>query len=320
MIDQAIKRAMTYKGTNKKSRYFEGWYYKFVSKDKHHTIALIPGISIQNENPHAFIQAIHQHHGDIKTQYFTYDIRDFSYDKKHFTLGIEDNKFSLKSVITNLQSDNLNVITNIEISHLTAIQTSRLSPSIMGFFHYFPKMECKHDIVSMNHTLEGYVYWNKLKIDFSGGKGYIEKDFGKSFPESYVWIQSNHFLNPKNAFMFSYAKIPFLNFKFNGLIANLIVGGEEFRFATYNRSKIDILVQKDNHFKAEIKKGHYKLLIDARNQGTVELASPKNGHMSERIKEGLSGQVHLMFYYKNHLILDDTGARAGVEIMLNNKK
>ncbi|MCK7537696.1 MAG: tocopherol cyclase family protein [Marinilabiliales bacterium] len=29
--------------------------------------------------------------------------------------------------------------------------------------------------------------------DFSGGRGYIEKDWGHSFPSAYVWMQSNHF-------------------------------------------------------------------------------------------------------------------------------
>jgi hypothetical protein len=316
MINKAIKRAMKFKGKNKKNKYFEGWYYKFVTKDKRDTIAFIPGISLQKKNPHAFIQVIHQHLDDIKTKYISYDLNEFSYDQSHFTLKIGESKFSLKSAVINIESDGLSVVADIEINHLTAIQTSKLSPSIMGFFDFFPFMECNHDVVSMNHDLRGYIYWNKIKYDFNGGKGYIEKDFGKSFPESYVWIQSNHFQKTKDAFMFSYAKIPFLGFKFNGLIANLIVANEEYRFATYNRSKIKVLTQKDNHFKAEVKKGKFKLLIDARNKGVVALASPKDGEMNHQIKEGLSGQVHLMLYYKDHLLFDDTGRRAGVEIML----
>jgi hypothetical protein len=42
--------------------------------------------------------------------------------------------------------------------------------------------------------------------------------------------------------------------------------------------------------------------------------------MNHQIKEGLSGQVHLMLYYKDHLLFDDTGRRAGVEIMLESSK
>lgn len=29
-------------------------------------------------------------------------------------------------------------------------------------------------------------------MDFSGGRGYIEKDWGQSFPAAWVWLQINY--------------------------------------------------------------------------------------------------------------------------------
>ena len=44
-------------------------------------------------------------------------------------------------------------------------------------------MECYHGIVSMDHTVNGLIEINNEKIDFSEGRGYIEKDWGRSFPQ-----------------------------------------------------------------------------------------------------------------------------------------
>lgn len=78
----------------------------------------------------------------------------------------------------------------------------------MGWYSYVPLMECKHGIVSVNHYLKGKIRINGNSIDLSEGKGYIEKDWGTSFPEVWIWIQSNNFTNPETSFTFSLAKIP----------------------------------------------------------------------------------------------------------------
>jgi hypothetical protein len=186
----------------------------------------------------------------------------------------------------------------------------------MGFFDYFPLMECNHDVVSMNHRLSGKIAFEDKVIDFDGGKGYIEKDYGRSFPEAYIWLQSNHFKNESTSLMMTYATIPYLGIRFKGFIANLIVNDEEYRFATYNFSRVKILEQSDNHVSLTVKKGRYRLVIDAKNNQTVPLKSPLKGKMIQHIKEGLSGQIHIKLYKKYVLIYEDEGYNAGIEIML----
>ena len=41
----------------------------------------------------------------------------------------------------------------------------------------------------MNHTVNGVLMINNEEIDINNGKGYIEKDWGTSFPKKYIWIQ-----------------------------------------------------------------------------------------------------------------------------------
>jgi len=72
----------------------------------------------------------------------------------------------------------------------------------MGWYSYIPFMECKHGIVSVNHKISGTLRIDNELIDLNEGKGYIEKDWGTSFPEAWIWIQSNNFNNPDTAFTF----------------------------------------------------------------------------------------------------------------------
>ena len=215
-----------FQGKHKKNNYFEGWYYKFVSQDEKDTIAFIPGVSINHDDQHAFIQVFisHQKENDVqlKTHYFRFDFEDFSFNEKDFWIKIGPNYFSNTKIEIDLNEKDFEINGSLKMLQLSPIQRSLLSPNIMGIFGYLNFMECYHGIVSMSHQLEGFLNVNQNDIIFQSGKGYIEKDWGKSFPDSYVWLQSNHFENPKTSFMFSYANIPFLGLHFKGLIANLI--------------------------------------------------------------------------------------------------
>ena len=42
---RAILNPSTYHGTRQKPPFFEGWYFKMVSADEKHKIAIIPGAS-----------------------------------------------------------------------------------------------------------------------------------------------------------------------------------------------------------------------------------------------------------------------------------
>jgi tocopherol cyclase len=214
-----------YQGSKKKNRYFEGWYFKLVSKDESYAIALIPGISKNNKDPHAFIQVffIDQRHEKplLKTHYIRYDASLFKYTLDMFNVSIDNNHFSKEKVILDIQSDDLNLVGSFTLNDQTPIKKTLLSPSIMGFFGYFGFMECYHGVISMSHHLSGDLSYQNEQLTFNHGIGYLEKDWGKSFPRAYVWLQTNHFETPDVSFMFSYADIPFLGFYFKGLISVL---------------------------------------------------------------------------------------------------
>lgn len=45
----------------------------------------------------------------------------------------------------------------------------------MGPFAFVPFMECYHGIVSMDHIIQGELEIDGATVDFSNGRGYMEK-------------------------------------------------------------------------------------------------------------------------------------------------
>ncbi len=305
-----------FQGHLKKKNYFEGWYFKIVSKVNGFSIAFIPGVSLNKVDPHAFIQVFLSKKDELITHYFRFDIADFTYEQNEFKITIKNNFFSYDQVHVELINTDVSFQGDFSLSHHTKIRQSILSPNIMGFFGYLHFMECYHGILSMDSKVTGSIQINKTTYNIDQEKAYIEKDWGKSFPKGYVWLQSNHFKNKNTSFMFSYAYIPFVFFTFKGLIINLIHEGIEYRFATYNNSKVKKMVIENNKVLFIIKKGSLTLEVSATKSDDIELVSPSMGMMIHTIKEGLSGEITVKLYKKNQLVFEDLGTDAGIEIMM----
>ena len=99
-----------------------------------------------------------------------------------------------------------------------------LRTHIMGPFHYLP-MQCSHEVVSMEHRVNGYIQINGRRYDFTEGKGYIEGDKGRSFPKEYLWLHSNAFEEDLSV-MVSIAHIPFVGMSFTGCLCAIMYRGK----------------------------------------------------------------------------------------------
>jgi len=297
--------------------YFEGWYYKQVTADGKNTVSFIPGVNFDKFGAKSFIQCLHLNQNTGLNAYtINYPIEAFSTNDNPFSMSINNSKFSTDSIKLDIDSERLKVNGDIKLINLTPIETSVLNPNIMGFFSYIPFMECNHGIISMSHKLNGSLNVNGEVIDFTGGKGYIEKDWGRSFPNSYIWIQSNHFEDRTTGLFCSVAKIPFLSFSFTGFICNLIHQGKEYRFATYNGSKLIVNERTDTSVHLGLRNKRYHLEIKGEVVLFKKLLAPKMGAMDKTIKEGLSGKVEILLKdKKGHTILKSSSYQCGMELV-----
>lgn len=154
-------------------------------------------------------------------------------------------------------------------------------------------------------------------IDFTNGKGYIEKDWGTSFPKEYIWGQCNHFGDEKTSLVFSVADIPFAHTSFRGFLCNLFLNNEEYRFATYNSSKYKITFLSHQKVLLTFENKKSRLEIEALISDPGELIAPVLGNMIKPIKEELSGDVNFtLFDKKTQKLYTECGKMAGIEIVI----
>ena len=190
------------------------------------------------------------------------------------------------------------------------------SPGIMGLFAWVPKMECYHGVLSFDHSLQGKIILNGKEMDFSGGRGYIEKDWGKSFPAAWVWLQSNHFKNTRACITASVAIIPWLGNSFKGFIVGFWLDGKLYRFTTYRNSKIESLEISDDHVVWVIRNRTHRLRLNAcRAQGGL-LRGPTPQDMGKRVIETLSASVDVRLEtLRGDVLFESTGENAGLEVV-----
>ncbi|MCF8361100.1 MAG: tocopherol cyclase family protein [Prolixibacteraceae bacterium] len=311
-----------FRGNNKKKKYFEGWYFKMVSDDESRILSVIPGISLSKngKEQHAFIQLIDG--TTAQTQYFTYPISDFSFSRKEFAIKIADNYFSKNKIILNLKDSISQISGQVEMHDLVDFKpNSFMNPGIMGWYRFVPFMQCYHGVVSLTHRLKGELRVNNEQFNFTKGKGYIEKDWGKSMPSSWIWMQSNHFADTTSSFMLSIADVPWLGKSFTGFLGFFYHNNEVYRFATYRNSKLTLEIAESDRLIIRIENRKNAFIIEALSNTTGMLKAPDKGSMDRRIPESIDATLKVTMKDKNdQVIFIDSTNIAGLEMVGDFKK
>lgn len=314
MIRQRIRSFFNpewFQGWGKTRKYFEGWYFKLVTADEQRAFAIIPGIAMdENGRAHSFIQCLD---GKNKTsRYFSFEAAAFRPSSHSFQVSIGENRFSdqeLKLAIPGLAGE-------LKFSNTVGWPKPFYSPGIMGPYAFAPFMECYHGIVSMDHSLSGRLQVDGKEIDFDGGGGYIEKDWGRSFPSAYFWMQSNHFSQPGTSLKASVARIPWIRKAFTGFIAGLWWENRLYRFTTYNGTVLKKSFADEKQVHLVMENRRYGLEITAQRDQATGLASPILGFMNGRIEESMTARLDTRFYESKtkKILMQDQGRNAGLEV------
>jgi hypothetical protein len=300
-----------FQGWGRQRNYFEGWYFKLISPDEQNAFAIIPGIAMDKEgNRQAFIQVLD---GRKKTAaYHRFSAEEFIPEAGRFYVAIKGNSFSEKHLYVDLPGikGELHFYENIPWPKKI------YSPGIMGPYAFVPFMECYHGIVSMDHVISGSLILDGESISFDNGRGYIEKDWGRSFPSAYFWMQSNHFSKPGISLKCSVAKIPWVTKAFTGFIGGLWLHDKLCRFTTYNGTKLLKSFADEKKVELVMENSKYRLEILAHRDKATALASPIGGLMDGRIEESMTATIDVLLTDKKSgaILFNDTGRNAGLEV------
>jgi tocopherol cyclase len=309
-----------YQGGGVSRRYFEGWYFKQVDAGERRTVAVIPGISYSADGSarHAFVQVVPS--SGERAHYFAFPVEDFSSDPRSpFAIRIGPNTFSAEGLSLDLKDRDHEVRGRLRFGPWSPWPVKALSPGIMGWYRFVPRMETYHGVLSMDHSVDGSLAVDGDAIDFDGGRGYAEKDWGRSFPSSWIWAQSNHFGRPGTSLTLSVAKIPWMTGAFVGSIAGLLVDGRLHRFATYTGARLTCMETGDGEARLALSDGREELEVVLRGCRAMALKAPVLGAMEGRDAESLGGSVDVTLRAlrgeRAEVVFSGTGRQAGIEIM-----
>lgn len=281
-------------GSHKKHSFFEGWYLKHQQQDC--IISLIPAFHLDSSGkPSSSIQVITADY----TGCAQFPAQQLLVNQHRFSVQIEKNHVSDTGISVDLELEDFYVKGTLSYGPLTPPETD-----MMGPFRHLPFMQCNHGVLSLTHSLQGSLDINGITMDFTGGTGYIEKDWGSSFPQSYLWTQSN-WDSPDGSpccVMLSIAHIPMITTHFTGCICSVYYQGIEYRLATYHHAKI----LEYTPLLAVIEQGDYRLLAQRYETSSRPLYAPSNGNMTRTIHESVSTAVRYHFSIRNETLFDIT--------------
>lgn len=324
---RALRDPALYHGYGAKPPFFEGWYFKLVDATETHRYAVIPGVFIGDgpDASHAFVQTLDGSTG--RTAYHRYPFEAFQAARDTFDIRIGPNRFRADAITLDIDRSEGQMQGELRFSGLTPWPVTLASPGIMGWYAYVPFMECYHGVLSFDHGIAGQLVVDGTSLDFTGGRGYIEKDWGQAFPKAWIWTQSNHF-GPGAAgtsLTASVAIIPWLRGAFPGFIVGLRHNGQLYRFATYSGARIERLDVADTHVtwhmtgRAGPTRAQHRLEVDAwRAEGGL-LHSPERSAMLQRVLESLTARLDVRLLAiqgsREQVIFAGTGHHAGLEIV-----
>jgi len=313
---RAIWQPAMYHGHRQRRNFFEGWYFKFVDAAEQHVQAVIPGVFLGSDpsTSHSFVQVLDGLTGH--STYHRYPLDQFWASDREFDLRVGPNRFRADWFTLDIADADRSLRGELCFDVITPWPVTITSPGIMGPYAFAPFMECYHGVVSLDHVVRGSLIMNGDPINFDQGHGYIEKDWGRAFPQAWIWAQTNHFDHASTCLTVSVATIPWLGSSFRGFIIGLWHNQQLYRFATYTGAKIESLRLTDTHVVLRVADKKHRLEVDAaRSEGGL-LHAPYRTDMLQRVTESLTATVavRLIELSSERVILAGTGRHAGLEI------
>ena len=273
-----------------KRPYFEGWYFKLIDATTQHKYAIIPGVFL-GKDPHAFIQVLN---GTTKEAFYhRYPLSHFWAADDAFEVHIGASRFNRHAMSLLIDTPQQKIEADLQFGGGQPWPVSLGSPGIMGWYAWVPTMECYHGVLSLDHTIYGTMQIDGAVIDFRSGRGYIEKDWGQSFPSAWIWLQTNHFeYAPGTSLSASIAMIPWQFTRFRGFIVGLWHEGMLYRFATYTGAKTETLTVAGEQIHWVLMgktagAAHRLEIIASRGESAI-LAGPSTVDMGKRVAESLT--------------------------------
>jgi hypothetical protein len=274
-------------------KYFQGWYYRCQTDEQ--ALAVIASFHKTARGDFCTVQII----TDTAAYHARFPYEDFR--KQGHQIHIGKNRFGKDGISLDIQTPQLRAAGSLSFGPPTP-----LGYDIMGPFRYIPFMQCRHSVYSLRHSVDGQLWLNGEAHVLRGGVGYSEGDRGRSFPNRYAWAQCSF---PEGCLMLCVADIPLAGLCFTGILGIVLLGGKEYRLATYLGAKA-VSIQNGEVI---VRQGRFCLTVRQLDAPGHPLQAPVGGAMTRIIHEHPSCRVYYRFTEGDTTLLELEAPNAGFE-------
>lgn len=276
--------------------YFEGWYFK--QQNQGQTVAFIPAYHV---DVHGAASASLQVITEEEAFSVNYPAGAFRAEKNRPAVRLGESLFTPYGCRLHCASRAGSAQGVLRFRRIV-----RPAYGIMGPFSKIPFLQCRHEVFSVRHQVDGVLVVNGRPYRFDRGEGYLEGDRGCSFPQRYVWTQCCH--NGVSV-MLSVADIPFPGARFTGCIGFVWAGGREYRIATYLGARPVLISGRE----VCVRQGELFLFVRLLGGGGHPLQAPVKGGMNRVIRESPACPVRYRLQQGRKTIVDFVCERASFE-------
>jgi hypothetical protein len=266
-------------------KYFEGWFQKVYSVEHNASFIVIYGYATQNApDKFGFIQ-IYIPRQAPHILYFNKD--EISCDPRNHSVWMGDNLLTTKSM--NIASDDISLKLAMKNNH--PIPTFKNS---MGYAYYVPTLPCYHSVMNVSHHVSGEIHTANQSYQLEHELGYMEKNWGTSFPKRYCWLQAVDPLDSRTSLLFSQAEIDWIGSSFLRHVGHLRFDGKHIDLRELRKCTISNSILDETNHSIQLSGKNITLEIHISFQEKVIFKGPTDGNMSRDIIHHTDARIQVM--------------------------
>lgn len=318
-MDRLLWHPETFQGRGLYAHAFNSWYYKLVDATGRHVWAIVPGIRMDRDPDRAccFLQFIDGVTGRTVRQEFP--IHQFWASRERFDIVCSHSRFSLTDLQLDIEQPALQLTGSLHFSAVQGWSPRPWSPGTLGPLALIPVPGAYHAVTGMAPRITGNLWCDGEQIDFTGGRGYMEHDWGTAFPPVRAWTQCNHFPADGAALTATITDVPAAGRLVHTFLVVFLCEGEFHTWTSWNGARLLRFRRDDHHLEFSVLRRHLLLEVWSGGRSSVgQVAVPRDGRSARMLTQELTAtcQVRLTQFSQSgdRILFEERGQHASLEI------
>jgi tocopherol cyclase len=184
-----------------------------------------------------------------------------------------------------------------------------------GWLSYFPIFEPGWQILLSHGIAKGWIEWKGKRYEFDNAVAYGEKNWGRSFPQKWFWLNCNSFDNqPDLAMTAGGGKREVLGQIESPALIGFHYQGEFYEFVPWN-SQVTWRIEPWGKWQIQAKKGNLTVELTATtNLPGTKLRAPTDNGLLFCCRDTMQGELTLKLQREGKTLLEARSSLCGVEV------